>query len=262
MFQWLLHFLGLKPRPDDWSERFNALQADVKDLTHKLVMLSGSVDVLREGFDELQTRVKLAGYRATLAFGMDDEQLRTSQAAAQLDNARAIPLLFNCLRDLKRSPQVLKEALYGIGRRSEAVSQSPKEIDLVLAVSQHDDPAVRLAALEVMAKINPGHEQFQERLWDCRFQDPDERVRAAAGEILAALDQDYEANRANFDAESLHAYAGQVVAFSRDGRTILANADDLAALEKALDEKKIAPGEVVLEYIPQEDILFGGAELR
>jgi hypothetical protein len=43
---------------------------------------------------------------------------------------------------------------------------------------------------------------------------------------------------------------------------IVASAADLPTLEQALSEKGVDLNSLVLGYIPEEDILFGGAELR
>lgn len=282
-FQRIWPFRRLKPPRDDWAARLQALEKDVKALAHKLEKLTGLVELADRGREpaemlaELQLKVRVIECRSLLAMGTDTEQLHATEIAAQLLDVRAIPLLLSCLRDPKRSPQVLEEALYGLGRHAGQVLKIPKvskAIDLVVETSQHPAPMVRLAALGTMNKIDPYHERFLARLRECRSQDSDDRVRAAAGDILAASGLDepaaspasgrgYEVNRArHFRTADLRGYVGQIVAFSRDGCTILGSGADLAALEQVLGERKIDTSEVVLEFIPEDDMLFGGAELQ
>ncbi len=70
----------------------------------------------------------------------------------------------------------------------------------------------------------------------------------------------YEQNRARFSAAELLPYEGQWVAFSLDGRCILASAPTLAALETRLAETNTNPQEVALERIALTEDFLGGAE--
>jgi hypothetical protein len=66
-------------------------------------------------------------------------------------------------------------------------------------------------------------------------------------------------NRQAFPQADLLRYAGQWVAFSEDGRSILAAAETLDRLETALAQNRIEPQSVHFEYIPgphEDDLLF------
>ncbi len=74
--------------------------------------------------------------------------------------------------------------------------------------------------------------------------------------------QQYRDNRVTFPPAELAKYRGQWVAFSPDGRRILAGAEALECVEEQLAALREDPQEVVLEYIPgaEDDISLGGAE--
>ena len=74
--------------------------------------------------------------------------------------------------------------------------------------------------------------------------------------------QHYRNNRVTFPAAELARYCGQWVAFSPDGRRILAGAEAVECVEEQLAALGEDPQEVVLEYIPgpEDDISVGGAE--
>ena len=66
-------------------------------------------------------------------------------------------------------------------------------------------------------------------------------------------------NRQAFPQADLLRYVGRWVAFSEDGRSILAAADSLERLEAALEDHRIDPQTVHFEYIPgpqEDDILL------
>jgi hypothetical protein len=63
----------------------------------------------------------------------------------------------------------------------------------------------------------------------------------------------YENNRVKFPLEELRKYAGQWVAFSMDGRRILASAETIPDLEKQLTATGEDPQNVALERIEVED---------
>ncbi len=71
----------------------------------------------------------------------------------------------------------------------------------------------------------------------------------------------YQANRNRIPEEELHRYAGQWVAFSPDGASIVESGPDLAALDRRLTKAGKDLSDVVVGYIPDEDTLVGGAEL-
>jgi hypothetical protein len=72
----------------------------------------------------------------------------------------------------------------------------------------------------------------------------------------------FRANRSAFPPVELAKYRGQRVAFSPDGRRLLAGAEDLERLEEQLATLGEDPQQVVLEFVPgpDDDIFLGGAE--
>jgi hypothetical protein len=73
--------------------------------------------------------------------------------------------------------------------------------------------------------------------------------------------QEYRENRASFPLAELVKYDGQWVAFSLDGRRIIANSEDLATLDNLVVAAGEDPEQVALERIEFDDISLGGAEL-
>jgi hypothetical protein len=76
--------------------------------------------------------------------------------------------------------------------------------------------------------------------------------------------QQYRANRAAFPPAELTRFLGQWVAFSPDGRRLLAGAQNLDRLEDQLAALGEDPQQVVFERIPgpEDDTCLGGAELQ
>ena len=72
--------------------------------------------------------------------------------------------------------------------------------------------------------------------------------------------QEYLANRACFPHAVLAKYSGQWVAFSGDGRRIIASSDDLLTLDGLIVAAGEDPEKVALERIELEDTCLGGAE--
>jgi hypothetical protein len=72
--------------------------------------------------------------------------------------------------------------------------------------------------------------------------------------------EDYRENRARFPLAELLKYRGQWVAFSSDGRRIVASSDDLATLDTLIVVAGENPEQVALERIEFEDSFLGGAE--
>lgn len=70
-------------------------------------------------------------------------------------------------------------------------------------------------------------------------------------------------NREQFPDDELRKYAGKWVAFSGDGKRIVASADDLEELDRAVVAAGEDPQEVGLERVVSEDTasLIGGVEL-
>ncbi|HYT94328.1 MAG TPA: hypothetical protein VEL76_36775 [Gemmataceae bacterium] len=67
-------------------------------------------------------------------------------------------------------------------------------------------------------------------------------------------------NRSLFSTTELMRYRGQWVAFSLDGRRIVASAPALGELDARLVELKEDPEQVALEFIDFEDTYLGGPE--
>ena len=74
--------------------------------------------------------------------------------------------------------------------------------------------------------------------------------------------QEFRENRQRFPLEELRKYCGQWVAFSADGRRIVANAPTLEALEQQLEAAGEDPQQVWFEGIPgpDDDISLGSGE--
>jgi hypothetical protein len=72
----------------------------------------------------------------------------------------------------------------------------------------------------------------------------------------------YRNNRVTFPPAELAKYRGQWVAFSPDGRRIVAGAAGLGDLEEQLAARGEDPQQVVLEHLPgpDDDTNLGGAE--
>lgn len=71
----------------------------------------------------------------------------------------------------------------------------------------------------------------------------------------------YRENRARFPLAELKNYQGRWVAFSLDGRRIIAASEDLGTLDKLILSAGENPEEVALERIELDDVSFGAAEL-
>ena len=70
----------------------------------------------------------------------------------------------------------------------------------------------------------------------------------------------FNENRPKIDPEEIRKHRGEWVAFSADGRTIVAGHPDLGGLGKCLDAAGIDQRDVVFEMIPDTDTFIGGAE--
>lgn len=73
--------------------------------------------------------------------------------------------------------------------------------------------------------------------------------------------REYQENRAHFPLSELAKYQGQWVAFSLDGRRVIAGSEDLAALERLVVAGGDDPEQVAYERIELDDVYLGGAEL-
>jgi hypothetical protein len=69
----------------------------------------------------------------------------------------------------------------------------------------------------------------------------------------------YLCNRRQFPPEELEKYAGQYVAWSPDGRSILASDDDPLRLDAAIQAAGYDPAEVVVSAVPFPDEIILGA---
>ncbi len=70
----------------------------------------------------------------------------------------------------------------------------------------------------------------------------------------------YRQNRPKISAEEIRKHRGEWVAFSGDGRRIIASAPELTDLEKCLAAAGVDQRDVVFEQIPSTDTFIGGAE--
>ena len=73
--------------------------------------------------------------------------------------------------------------------------------------------------------------------------------------------QQYRENRAHFPRAELAKYHGQWVAFSLDGRRLIASSEDLVTLDELVVAAGEDPEQVAFERIEVDDIFLGGAEL-
>jgi hypothetical protein len=74
--------------------------------------------------------------------------------------------------------------------------------------------------------------------------------------------KEYFQNRAGFPLAELVNYRGQWVAFSLDGRRIIAGDADLAKLDQLVVEAGEDPEKVAFEHIEFDDVYLGDAELH
>ena len=72
--------------------------------------------------------------------------------------------------------------------------------------------------------------------------------------------QEFQMNGARFSAAELAKYRGQWVAFSADGRRIVASNEDLVALDSLLVAAGEDPEKIALERIECDDVCLGAAE--
>jgi hypothetical protein len=72
--------------------------------------------------------------------------------------------------------------------------------------------------------------------------------------------QIYNENRRRFSCAELMKYRDQWVAFSLDGRRIIAGSEDLATLDKLIQAAGENPEQVALERIDLDDSNLGAAE--
>jgi hypothetical protein len=81
--------------------------------------------------------------------------------------------------------------------------------------------------------------------------------------MKVAMTKTYRQNRARFPADDLKRYDGQWVAFSADGRRVVASAENIGQLSERVVAAREDIQDVVLEKIEVEtgDIQLGGAEL-
>src|SRR5262249_46083524 len=80
--------------------------------------------------------------------------------------------------------------------------------------------------------------------------------------VLVVISAEYRTNRSRFPRIELEPYRGSWVAFSGDGRRIVASGETLQRLEEQIAATGQDPQQVVLERVPgpDDDISLGGAE--
>jgi hypothetical protein len=77
-------------------------------------------------------------------------------------------------------------------------------------------------------------------------------------EFEPPVEECYYENRRNFPQAELAKYYGQHVAWSRDGKTILANGRSWEDVEIALRDKGIDASRVVFGYVDEPDMSYFG----
>lgn len=70
----------------------------------------------------------------------------------------------------------------------------------------------------------------------------------------------FRQNRAAFGPAELNTHQGRWVAFSSDGRRIIASSKDLELLDKMITDAGEDPEQVALERIEPDDVSLGAAE--
>jgi hypothetical protein len=73
--------------------------------------------------------------------------------------------------------------------------------------------------------------------------------------------REYRNNRSLISPAELAPYNGKWVAFSLDGRRVIASDEDLGALDKLIVKAGADPARVALERIELDDVYLGGAEV-
>jgi hypothetical protein len=71
--------------------------------------------------------------------------------------------------------------------------------------------------------------------------------------------QEYLKNRQRFSLDELEQYAGKHIAWSPDGRRIIASAEDPLKLVKTIDALGFDSSDVVIEPVPYPDEIVLGA---
>jgi hypothetical protein len=69
---------------------------------------------------------------------------------------------------------------------------------------------------------------------------------------------EFDKNRAAFPPEELLQYRGKYIAWSPDGKRIVASDEDPSRLDDLVQELGYDPSEVVFSSVPEGDSLIGG----
>jgi hypothetical protein len=82
-------------------------------------------------------------------------------------------------------------------------------------------------------------------------------IKGSVATVLADI-RSYSENRSRVPVEALAPYAGQYVAWSPDGRQILASGADPDAVEQHLAETALDPAAFVIGYVDLPEEVFLG----
>ena len=73
---------------------------------------------------------------------------------------------------------------------------------------------------------------------------------------------EFTKNRLQFPLEELSKYAGSYVAWSPDGRKIVASDTDLVRLDEAIRQAGYDPSETLVSSVPEDDVVLGGGVIE
>jgi hypothetical protein len=74
--------------------------------------------------------------------------------------------------------------------------------------------------------------------------------------------KNFTKNRLQFPVEELLKYAGMYIAWSPDGRSIVASDTNLLRLDKAIRAAGYDPSETLVSSMPEDDVILGGGVIE